>query len=75
MAETKQTKQESKREKPRYRVLCWGACETQGQPCGLDYLGRRAEEGAVVDDIPVQSIRHELEAGHIELVVSGEAGE
>lgn len=32
---------------------------------GLDYDGRRAEPGEIVDDIPKESIKWLLEGGHI----------
>lgn len=36
---------------------------------GLDYPpGRRAEPGDVIDDLPKESVEHELAAGHIEPV-------
>jgi hypothetical protein len=63
MAQTKQAKHA-------YRVLCWGACKQDGAgPCSLFYPpGRVAVEGDVVSDLPVQSIQHEIAAGHIEVV-------
>jgi hypothetical protein len=62
--------------KQAYRVRCWGACSQPGAPlCGIDYptpLGPvRRVEGEDCSDIPVQSIRGELEAGHIEPVKVG----
>jgi hypothetical protein len=59
--------------KQAYRVRCWGACAQAGAPlCGIDYPTRggqvRRVEGEDCSDIPVQSIRGELEAGHIEAI-------
>jgi hypothetical protein len=33
---------------------------------GLDYKGRRAEPGDIVDDLPKQSVPWLLEGGHIQ---------
>lgn len=56
-----------------YRVLCWGACKQEGAgPCSLSYPPDRvAVEGDVIYDLPVQSIRHEIAAGHIEPAEDG----
>jgi hypothetical protein len=54
-------------DKKRYRVLCWGACESTGEPCGINYPPeRRAVEGDVVSDLPVVSIPWLLEVGWVE---------
>lgn len=44
----------------KYKVLCWGACEYQGHPCGIEYFGKRYETGAIVDNIPPAEVRHLL---------------
>lgn len=64
------TKKQTKRA---YRVLCWGACKQEGAgPCSLAYPPDRvAVEGDVIDDLPVQSIQHEIQAGHIEPAEGG----
>lgn len=61
---------DTKKTKRAYRVLCWGACKQEGAgPCSLSYPPDRvAVEGDVIHDLPVQSIQHEIAAGHIELV-------
>lgn len=56
-----------------YEVVCWGACEGEGD-CSI-YWGynektgefrRRIKEGDTVpSDFPESSIRHEIAAGHI----------
>ena len=40
---------------------------------GIDYAGKRAEPGAIVDDIPTKSVTWLLDQGIIETVTTPEA--
>jgi hypothetical protein len=58
--------------KKKLKILCWGACVSGVTRCGMNYPSaqgeRRAEEGDVVDDVPIQSHRWLIEGGHAEQV-------
>lgn len=59
----------------KYRVLCWGACAYQAEPCGIEYFGKRHEEGEVVDDIPPADVRDLVAGKYIELVTDADTEE
>lgn len=62
----------SKDELKRYRVLCWGACLTgecqstgDGDKCGIEYMGKRYEHGAVIE-MPESVAKRHVEKGRLE---------
>lgn len=63
---------DKKDELKRYRVLCWGACltgacapDSEGDKCGLEYQGKRYENGSVIE-LPVEFGKRHVKAGHVE---------
>lgn len=52
------------------RIKCWGACVPGVTRCGINYPSakgeRRAEEGDVIDDYVIGSLRWLVEDGHAE---------
>lgn len=56
--------------KRKIRIKCWGACVPGVTRCGINYATargeRRAEEGDVVDDYIIGSVRWLIADGHAE---------